>query len=302
MRLKRNVKLPKKRRTIVFNVDVAKRRRPREEHDAEGRPWAWRWAKIVAFVAAAGAMGVLGTASVRERFHSPPRFTVRWIEVANEELLTKREVLAISRARVGDNLLAADLDAIRDRLRAHPDIRDAVVSRRIPGGILVRVYERVPIAAVYAGEGRYVLDEEGCVLSPKKAEAHRALPVIAGLSASALRAGDRLRSAAARQALEVVKEFHELDLDRQIDLVSVEMGDPENVVLRSGTIDEIRLGSEKIEERLRTLSFVLAQRKARGIDGPASYLDLRWKDVAEMPARKDVVSMADRRPGALKGE
>lgn len=293
MKLKKNVKRAKKRRTIVFNVDVAKRRRARESRApraVEDYSGLWRWGKYAAAALAVTTLGILGTASVREQFHAPPRFTVRWIEVANEELLTKREIIALARTRVGDNLITADLGAIRDRLRAHPDIRDVVVSRRIPGGILIRIYERTPIATVYAG-GRYVLDEEGCVLSPKREEASRALPSITGVSPGPLRAGDRLRAPAVQRALEVVKAYHETELDRQIELVSVDMADPENTVLRSNTIEEIRMGDEGVAERMQLLSFVLGQRKLRGIDGPASYLDLRWKDVAEMPARGDIVSM-----------
>ncbi len=291
MRFRRNVKLTKKRRRIVFNVDVAKRRKGRKGRPAGRGPAARGWAALAAAAAAAAALCVFGPAMARGRFNSPPRFTVRTIEVTNEDLLTRGEIAALSRVRVGDNLLDVDLQAIRDRLRAHPDIRDAVVSRRIPGGILIRVYERTPVAALYAGETRHVLDEEGCVLSRKKACASRALPVIAGIPAEAVRAGRCLRSAAARRALDVVKGYQELGLDRQTDLVSVEMGDPDNIVLRTGTIDEIRLGDDNIADRLKTLSFVLAQRKLRGLDAPASYMDLRWKDVAEMPAQRDAVSM-----------
>ncbi|MEI6633179.1 MAG: FtsQ-type POTRA domain-containing protein [Chlamydiota bacterium] len=290
MRGKWNIKLPKKRRAIVFNVDVARRRRTREARAGGDRSRLRGLGKIAAAAVAAATLGILGTAGVRERFQASPRFTVRWIEVANEELLTKREIIFLSRAKVGDNLITADLAAIRDRLRAHPDIRDAVVSRRVPGGILVRVYERTPIAAVYAG-GRYVLDEEGCVLSPAKEAASRAIPSVTGLAFGALRAGDRLCAPAVRRAIEIVKAYHESDLDRQIELVSVDMADAENTVLRTGSIEEIRLGSDSIGERLQLLSFVLKQRRLRGIDGPASYLDLRWKDVAEMPARRDVASM-----------
>lgn len=57
------------------------------------------------------------------------------------------------------------------------------------------------------------------------------------------------------------------------------------------------MGGEDLDERLRLLSFVLKQRRLRGIEGPASYLDLRWKDVAEMPLRRDVVSMRAPRGG-----
>jgi hypothetical protein len=75
-----------------------------------------------------------------------------------------------------------------------------------------------------------------------------------------------------------------------LELVSVDASDPDNYLLRSNVIQEIRLGGDDLNERLRLLSFILKQRKYRGMDGPASYIDLRWKDVAELPLVKDMVA------------
>lgn len=285
---KRNVKRDKKRRTIVFNVDVAKRRRSSAEIKA-----ARMWRRAGAAVAAGGlslAAAYFGSVRLAKTVEPPAGFTVRSIEVGNTDTLSKARIVSLSGIKIGDSLLASDLGSARKRLCVHPDIRDAVVSRRIPGRIIIKVYERLPVASVYGGvrfpspgSRRYVIDEEGVVLSPLKERAYRHLPYIAGIRAGNLKAGERLDSAAAAAALEVLKCFRDLGLRRRIDLVSVDMSDRENCILRSEEIREIRLGNERMPERLRLLAYILNQREARGMSEPAGYIDLRWKDVVEMP-------------------
>jgi len=269
----------------------------------------------------------------------PSGFTVRWIEVSNEELLSRERIRALAGVKVGDNLFSADLQKIRARICAHPDIRDAMVNRKMPGGIVIRVHERFPIAAVFCpvvsapqqlsrpagprppaasakviipsaipGRGpspgsevaaglcegdrmrRCVVDAEGFVLSARKERNSRSLPLLIGLKLGPVRSGDRLCSPAAKNALGIVERYRESELCRQLELVSVDASDPDNYLMRSNVIQEIRLGKENLGERLQLLSFILKQRKYRGLDGPASYIDLRWKDVAELPLAKDIVA------------
>lgn len=309
---KRNTRLRRKRRTIVFNVDVARRRRAGTLPGRRAEGGGWRWWRLALSGAGIVVLCVCAAAGLRAGFLKPSGFTVRWIEVSNEEMLSKERVRALADVKVGDNLFLADLQKIRARICAHPDVRDAVVNRRMPGGVVIRLYERYPIAAVYCpvrgaahpsplpagsldGERmrRYVVDAEGVVLSAKKERNSKSLPLLMGLNLGPVRPGDRLCSAAAKNALGIVEHYRESELCRQLEMVSVDASDLDNYVMKSNAIQEIRLGSDDLGERLRLLSFILKQRKYRGLDGPASYIDLRWKDVAEMPlgaAPKELVA------------
>lgn len=301
--MRKNATRGVKRRTLVFNVDVARRRRAREE---SSRRLSWRGS--VMRVAVAGllcALVILAGYKGASRLLQPSGFTVRWVEVSNTDLLSKREVLSLAGVRVGDSLVSVDIAKIRRRLCAHPDVRDAVVTRKVPGRIGIRVYERFPIAAIHfpsfgrhdsgapsgLGVRRYVLDEEGYVLSHRKEVHHQSLPYLLGVTAKTVRTGDRLSDPAARKALDIVRYYRETSLCRQMELVSVDVSDPENYLLRSVQIQEVRLGTEDLKRRLELLSYILAQRKQRGLDAPARYLDLRWQDAAEMPLGKNIVSM-----------
>lgn len=312
---KRNTRLKRKRRTIVFNVDVAKRRRPGALPTRKAGPSVWSWVRPTLAAAGILALCICAAVFLHTGLLKPSGFTVRWIEVRNEELLSKERVRALAKIRVGDNLFAADLQGIRARICAHPDVRDAVVNRRMPGGVVIRVYERYPIAAVYCpvrgtpkqsfqptGTGastrihqgdqmrRYVVDSDGVVLSARKERNSRSLPLLLGLNLGAVLPGNRLCSTTAKNALGIVDHYRESELCRQLELVSVDASDPDNYLLRSNVIQEIRLGGDDLDERLRLLSFILKHRKYRGMDGPASYIDLRWKDIAELPVVKELVA------------
>jgi len=310
---KRNMRLKRKRRAIIFNVDVARRRKPGTGAGRGAERGGWGRRKSALMGVGVLAVCAFAAALLSGRFPRPSGFTVRWIEVSNEELLSKERIRALAGIKVGDNLFSADLQKIRARVCTHPDIRDAIVSRRMPGGVLIRVHERFPIAAIFcpplspprqfsgqAGfaavpfEGgrmrRCVVDAEGVVLSARKERNSKSLPVLIGLKLGAVRPGDRLCSPAAKHALGIVEHYRGSELCRQLELVSVDVSDPDNYLMRSNLVQEIRLGNENLGERLHLLSFILTQRKYRGLDGPASYIDLRWKDVAELPLAKDIVA------------
>ncbi len=279
---RRNIKLKKRRRKIVFNVDVAKRRKKRSKPKKRGRDVSSSRLRRAVIGGVVLIFLVVPTSVYWNRFLKAAGFTVKWVKVSNEHALTKGDILKLSNIRIGSNLFAAGLEEIRERIVAHPDIKNVVVSRKVPGGILIKVYERFPVAAVHC-ERRYVIDEEGFILSLGKGRRNRTLPLLVGVRLSGLQVGARLRNPRVREALEVVKTYRESELCRQIKLVSVDLTDPKNIVLRSNKIREIRLGEENLDERLQLLSYILQQRSYRGLDRPASYIDLRWNNVTEMP-------------------
>lgn len=73
-------------------------------------------------------------------------------------------VTAAAGLDLGSPILLADLDGAEARVRDLPWVGDVVVERELPGTVVVRVTERVPVAVV-SGAGRAVLvDDVGRVL------------------------------------------------------------------------------------------------------------------------------------------
>jgi len=300
MRAGRNSRARTRRRTIVFNVDVAKRRKSKSNRSGKERVKG-RSGRIAVLVSAV-LFCVLCVALVEKGIIHSTGFVVRWVSVSNNNLLSKKEIVSLSGVRVGDSLLSADIETLRERIRSHPDVRDAVITRRIPGRLEIRVYERFPIAAVRSssaaggpGRGlnvrRRVVDEDGYVLSSRKEISNQALPYILGMRSRAISPGERLSDSSVDKALWIIKSCRESELSKQLELVSVDVSDPENFIIRSAQISEIRLGNEDLGDRLDLLSRILMQRSSRPAEGPSTYLDLRWKNAAEMPLGANAVSM-----------
>ncbi|MCW5771263.1 MAG: FtsQ-type POTRA domain-containing protein [Rhodospirillaceae bacterium] len=90
------------------------------------------------------------------------------------------DLRAALQLKKGDSLLAADPWEIKRRLEALPWIRSAVVERRFPGTILVKLIERTPIARFQDGKRMVLVDEAGDLIQITPQKEHDNLIVLAG--------------------------------------------------------------------------------------------------------------------------
>ena len=90
-------------------------------------------------------------------------FRVRKVEVLGLRYAPAAEVLA--RLRVDTTRSVWDpLDPLAARVMAHPQIESAVVTRKLPGTLVVEVTERRPVALVPVGAELRAVDERGVTL------------------------------------------------------------------------------------------------------------------------------------------
>ncbi|HEY8492162.1 MAG TPA: cell division protein FtsQ/DivIB [Dehalococcoidia bacterium] len=120
---------------------------------------AWVQAGLLAVLLAA-AVGAAGTFLYRSDL-----LRVRTVTVEGAVALDPAEVAARADL-LGHSVITLDTDDAERRLRAaYPDLRGVAVARDWPRGAVVRLQERTPWAIWYSGDSRYVIDEEGVVLS-----------------------------------------------------------------------------------------------------------------------------------------
>ena len=109
-----------------------------------------------------------------------------------------RRALAVRR---GVALLEIDLARLRIRIEALPWVAEAVVERRLPDTLSVRVRERVPLVR-WRHRGRTVLvDSEGVAIPVPVRREYRRLPLISGAGAPS-KAGALLQMLASRPDLQ----------------------------------------------------------------------------------------------------
>ncbi len=105
-------------------------------------------------------------------------FRIQRVEIIGLRHLPPEEILA----RLQVDTFASvwqRLEPLARRLRAHPDLEDADVSRRLPGTLVVAVRERAPVALVPAPNGMQVYDRRGVALPLDPSRASIDAPVIA---------------------------------------------------------------------------------------------------------------------------
>jgi cell division septal protein FtsQ len=126
---------------------------------------------LVALIVAAG-WGVRAAAR-RMAF-----FRIRSVEVRGARYLQSSDI--ISRLKV-DTLASLwdDLSPYRDRVRAHPQVSDVSIGRRMPGTIVITIKENQPVALIQTPTGLLPYDSLGKQLPIDPARTNLDLPIVA---------------------------------------------------------------------------------------------------------------------------
>lgn len=119
-----------------------------------------------------------------------PYLKIKEITIEGGRRVGSKEVIDIAGVKIGENILAVDLKAIRRRIEKLPWVREAVVKRVLPHSLKVSIKERVPFALINLDSTLYIIDDGGVVF--KKADYRDGvdLPIITGVRMEGLLDGD----------------------------------------------------------------------------------------------------------------
>ncbi len=90
------------------------------------------------------------------------------------------EIKAALGIKQGMPILAIQLDELKARLLAIPEVKSAVISRTLPNQMTIAISERVPAAWWQVNGVQKLIDAEGTVLSRDRYKGKLALPVVVG--------------------------------------------------------------------------------------------------------------------------
>ncbi|NDY42835.1 FtsQ-type POTRA domain-containing protein [Dissulfurirhabdus thermomarina] len=117
-----------------------------------------------------------------------PALALKTVEVRGAHRVGRAEVIRLSGARPGMNLLALDPGAMARAVEAQPWIRRAAVRRVFPDRLVLTLEERTPVALVNL-DGIRLVDADGVVFKALEPGDPSDLPLISGLSADPGRPG-----------------------------------------------------------------------------------------------------------------
>src|SRR5437588_8367872 len=217
-------------------------------------------------------------------------FRIVSLALTGHKHMSREEVLAIAGVSGRRSLLFLDVEAAREKLKAHPWVADATVLKLYPDTLQIGITEREPFA-LWQKEGRVsVIADDGTVLDRYVAPRLARLPLVVGRGAATK----------AKEFLALLERYPEIGAQvRAFVLIGERRW---NLRLRNGL--DIRLPEDGIGPALERL--VALDREAKLISRDLAIIDLRLPDrvtvrlsAAAAQARSD--ALKEKKPPAKKG-
>ena len=111
-------------------------------------------------------------------------FTVSEVTVEGRETTDGETILAALAARPGTPILAVSPKRAKQQLESLPWVRTAVIERRLPGTLYVRLVERKPLALWQHGGKIALIDRLGAVIPVDRLDRFAKLPMVVGEGAA----------------------------------------------------------------------------------------------------------------------
>jgi cell division septal protein FtsQ len=245
----------------------------------DSRQGAFDWKSALAYFPAvlkavlAVSLGLLAYLGYRTAV-AAPFFKVRTVDVAGASRASREEIRASVLRLSNAGVWRADLDAIAKELRELPWVRDAVVTRVLPGGLRVRVTEREPRLIARASTGRLVwVDDDGVSLgaaSPGEDDFF-----VRGLEDGRTPEAVRHNRARVGAARDLAREWAQAGLTRRVSELNLEDLDDVRVQLAGqDAAVEVRLGREDFAKRFRQALEVLDAQRLTPRGPYVTYVDV----------------------------
>lgn len=196
-----------------------------------------------------GALGFLGYQTVTASdFFNVAKIDVRGTERAS--LGDIRRVVEIQTEKSG--VWNADLPVIKEKLERMQFVKSAAVSRVLPNGIRVQIFERVPSALVRTSTGNMLVEADGTVIAPAQ-EKEPMLPfVMMGWNETKSEAAGKENLERVKIYQKMLSEWKEFNLSTRVLSVNLEdIREPKAMIEDSGTTVSIALGRDKFGEFLK---------------------------------------------------
>lgn len=181
-------------------------------------------------------------------------FDLKDVTISGLKRMTRAEVLALAGLERPVNIFKVAPRAICRKMGGDPRVRAAVVERRLPGNVNIRVDERAPLFGIPL-PGQLVLVSDDGVVLPADPEIVN-IPIVAGLKQTAYRTGEKAadpRLVAAGDFLrnaspELLARISEIDVERQ---------DQIRLYLSGGVVVDLG-GSDFARRKMEALAVLLA--------------------------------------------
>lgn len=107
-----------------------------------------------------------------------PLFNIKEIEINGNEIITKNEIISLSKIQIEENTFKLNKSKIKKQIKENAYIQDVKITRKLPSTILIEVEEREPAYLLEYAGSYVVIDKQGYMLEIKTEKI--SLPIIQG--------------------------------------------------------------------------------------------------------------------------
>ncbi len=268
---------------VISRKDRIRRRKIRR---FQGRPRRLRiWAEHLG--RAALTLGMLGSlvflgANLYRYLQGTGNFNVREIKINGCVHTTETEILGLAGVNFQASMLRVDLSGISRRISRHPWVEKARVKRDWPRrALVIELQERVPRALILFDD-LYLVDAQGKVIKKAEAKDRLDFPILTGLGAKDVTAGDPQAMELIRQALEFLTVIQKARAFTAGEISEINLSRRKGITLIALNGTSIRLGCGEFADKIARLERILPDLEPKMKE--VEYVDLNYP-------RKVVVKM-----------
>jgi len=230
-------------------------------HKREGRFFLFLKSGALILLAVILIIGIAFAANI-----SAHNLNVNDIQVSGNYHLSKADVIKSLDINRETSLLTLELNIVEARLKSNPWIKEVSIRKQMPDTLMIRMKEADPKALLYLNGNAFLVEEEGNMLEEVINEGTAFLPVIRSDSSEKNKKG-------VKEALQLIDALNKkgiLSSRESVEIILNSYG-PDMVV--DGAV--IKVGYGNYMEKLARWEELEPQVSKLG---PASYIDLRFRD------------------------
>ncbi|HMO81711.1 MAG TPA: FtsQ-type POTRA domain-containing protein [Pyrinomonadaceae bacterium] len=145
----------------------------------------------------------------------------------------------------------ADLAEIRAKIEEQPFVRSASVTRMLPNGIRVQIFEHEPKAIVRLKDGDHLVNGEGRVLARSEGVDHSIPFAILGWDEAKSEKADKENAERVRIFAQMLSDWSDLGIADRVENVDLRsIREPRAIIRDSGSLVSIALGRDNFGENL----------------------------------------------------
>lgn len=214
---------------------------------------ALRWSATLACCGALAYGALAGVSAGYDYATTSPRFAVQSLIFSPTAHMSNERLRNLMDIEPGTNILALDLEALRETILADPWVARALVTRDLPDTIHVAIEEHEAAAVLLAGGALYLVDQQGAPFKRLERGERGELPIITGVKRSwwgkDASEPDRVKLiATVRRGLAVKDAYEAAPRPR---LGEINLGEGGDVTLYTAALGTpLRLGRGAVEPKL----------------------------------------------------